>query len=68
MTGSADLAAVNESYDLGGVHYLVKPVGFDALGDVLRRLDLPWALLDVASRVVADEGRTEPPGVGRAGP
>lgn len=45
LTGSADLCAVNESHGLGVVHFLVKPVGFDALDDVLRRVELPWALL-----------------------
>lgn len=55
LTGSADIDVVNETYALGAVHYLVKPVGFDALGDVMRRLELPWALL---TRDLAPEIRT----------
>lgn len=45
LTGSADFDVVNETYELGAVHYLVKPIGFEALGDTLRRLELPWAVL-----------------------
>lgn len=44
LTGSSDLDVVDQAYDLGAVHYLVKPVGFDALDDVLHRLRLPWAV------------------------
>jgi len=46
LTGSAELDEVNRAYDLGIASYLVKPVGFDALADVLRALDRPWAILD----------------------
>lgn len=44
LTGSADFDVVNETYELGAVHYLVKPVGFAALGDTVRRLEVPWAV------------------------
>ena len=39
---------VSECHDLGAASYLVKPVGFAALSDVLRNLDLRWALLPAA--------------------
>lgn len=45
LTGSAELAEVDEAYELGIVSYLVKPVGFGALQDVLQQLGLPWAFL-----------------------
>ena len=45
LTGSAEMSAVTESHELGVASYLVKPVGFGALSDVIRRLDLRWALL-----------------------
>jgi CheY-like chemotaxis protein len=45
LTGSSELADVTESHDLGVASYLVKPVGFGALSDVIRRLELRWALL-----------------------
>lgn len=46
LTATAQHADIDEAYrSLGADSYLVKPVGFDALGDVLRRLPLRWALL-----------------------
>lgn len=45
LTGSAEMSAVTESHELGVASYLVKPVGFGALSDVIRRLDLRWGLL-----------------------
>jgi CheY-like chemotaxis protein len=45
LTGSAEMSDVTESHQLGVASYLVKPVGFGALSDVIRRLDLRWALL-----------------------
>lgn len=45
LTGSAELDEVDEAYELGLSSYLVKPVGFAALADVLRQADLPWAIL-----------------------
>lgn len=44
LTGSAEMGEVRECHDLGVMSYLVKPVGFSALSDVLRGLDLRWAL------------------------
>jgi CheY-like chemotaxis protein len=45
LTGSAEMSDVTESHELGVASYLVKPVGFGALSDVIRRLDLRWGLL-----------------------
>ncbi|MEW6475319.1 MAG: response regulator [Actinomycetota bacterium] len=45
LTGSAEMGDVTESHQLGVASYLVKPVGFGALSDVIRRLDLRWGLL-----------------------
>lgn len=45
LTGSAQLEDVDRAYELGIASYLVKPVGFAALSDVLRQLRLPWQLL-----------------------
>jgi response regulator of citrate/malate metabolism len=46
LTGSNELADVDHAYALGAHSYLVKPVAFEGLGDVIKRLGLPWALLD----------------------
>jgi CheY-like chemotaxis protein len=45
LTGSAEMDDVRECHNLGAASYLVKPVGFAALSDVLRSLELRWALL-----------------------
>lgn len=45
LTGSAAMDEVQECHTLGVESYLVKPVGFAALSDVLRGLDSPWAFL-----------------------
>lgn len=45
LSGSAELGEIDEAYALGISSYLVKPVGFAALLDVLRSLSLPWALV-----------------------
>lgn len=45
LTGSDELEHVDRAYALGAHSYLVKPVAFEALGDILRRVGLPWALL-----------------------
>ena len=45
LTGASDVNAISEAYSLGACSYLVKPVGFEALGEVIRGLDLTWAIL-----------------------
>jgi len=45
LTGSAELEDVDAAYELGILSYLVKPVGFEALQDVVRTLAQPWALV-----------------------
>jgi CheY-like chemotaxis protein len=46
LTATAKREDIEEAYErLGADSYLVKPVGFDALGDVLRGLPLSWALM-----------------------
>lgn len=45
LSGSAELTEVDEAYELGISSYLVKPVGYAALLDVLRSLDSPWAFV-----------------------
>jgi len=45
LTGSSDVDGISEAYALGVRSYLVKPIGFGALGEVVRGLDLRWAIL-----------------------
>jgi DNA-binding response OmpR family regulator len=44
LTGQDNLVDVQREYALSVSSYLIKPVGFDALTDVLKSLDRPWAL------------------------
>lgn len=45
LSGTSDLAHVDAAYSMGVVSYLVKPVGFVALRDIVHELGLPWVLL-----------------------
>ena len=45
LTSESAADSVTTAYGLGISGYLVKPVGFDALGQILRGLRLPWALV-----------------------
>jgi DNA-binding response OmpR family regulator len=56
LTAAADLTEVNEAYDLGIASYLVKPVGADAVAEIVRGLDMPWALLPPDAAATADPG------------
>lgn len=44
LAGDSDRDAIRAAYAAGATCYLVKPVGFSALADVLRGLEAPWAL------------------------
>jgi CheY-like chemotaxis protein len=44
MSGSTEDADIGAVHQLGASAYLVKPVAFEALLDVIRRLGMPWAL------------------------
>lgn len=45
LTGVSDVGSIRDAYDSGALSYLVKPVGFQALTDVLKGLQRPWLLL-----------------------
>lgn len=45
LTGVSDVDSIHDAYSSGAASYLVKPVAFDALADVIRGLQRPWALL-----------------------
>ena len=49
LTGSAEMEEMTECYALGVDSYLIKPVGFAALSDVLLGLDLQRAFLPASS-------------------
>jgi len=46
LTSSAETPDINRDYDLGANSYLVKPVSFDALLDMVKALGLYWLILN----------------------
>ena len=46
LTASEDPADIDHSFAAGANSYLIKPVGFEALLEVVRNLGLDWVLTD----------------------
>ena len=46
LTSSRESTDVNRAYDLGANSYLVKPVQFDALIEMLKNVDMYWLVLN----------------------
>lgn len=46
LTSSKESRDVNRAYDLGANSYLVKPVGFDSLLEMVESLGLYWLILN----------------------
>lgn len=46
LTSSREILDVNQSYELGVNSYLVKPIGFAALVEMLKTLNLYWLMLN----------------------
>jgi CheY-like chemotaxis protein len=46
LTSSREVSDLHAAYDLGANSYLVKPVGFDALLDMLKAVDHYWTALN----------------------
>ena len=53
LTSSRETSDVNQAYDLGVSSYLVKPVTFTALVDLLTQVDIYWLLLNQGPDVAA---------------
>lgn len=45
LTAMSDVDSIQDAYGSGAASYLVKPVAFEALADVIRGLQRPWVLL-----------------------
>ncbi|MBD2126738.1 response regulator [Microcoleus sp. ZQ-A2] len=46
LTSSREILDVNQAYELGVNSYLVKPIGFAALVEMLKTLNLYWLMLN----------------------
>jgi CheY-like chemotaxis protein len=54
LTSSNETSDINQAYDLGANSYLVKPVAFDNLEDLLRMISRYWMVLNQQPRVEND--------------
>lgn len=55
LTSSANGPDINRAYDLGANSYLVKPVSFDALLEMVRTLGAYWLILNEKPQVVDEQ-------------
>ncbi len=46
LTSSREMRDVNRAYDLGANSYLVKPVGFEGLLEMLKAIGMYWVILN----------------------
>lgn len=51
LTSSQEMGDINRAYDLGANSYLVKPVAFNALIEIVKMLDLYWITLNQAPTI-----------------
>lgn len=51
LTSSKEYADINHIYDLGGNAYMVKPVAFDNLVEIVKGLNLHWIILNEKPQV-----------------
>ncbi len=52
LTSSGETVDINTAYDLGANSYLVKPVGFDALFDMVKILQPYWLIMNEKPEVL----------------
>lgn len=54
LTASSESSDINRAYDLGANSYLVKPVTFDSLVQMVKTLNLYWLILNKSADVHSD--------------
>ncbi len=54
LTASCESSDINRAYDLGANSYLVKPVTFDALVEMVKTLNLYWLIFNKTAEVGND--------------
>lgn len=55
LTSSQENTDVNRAYDLGANSYLVKPLGLNALVDIVTTINMYWLLLNESPKVSTDK-------------
>lgn len=51
LTSSKEYADINQVYDLGANAYMVKPVAFDNLVEIVKTLNMHWLILNEKPQV-----------------
>jgi DNA-binding response OmpR family regulator len=51
LTSSREYADINNVYDLGANAYMVKPVAFDNLVDIVKTLNMHWLIFNEKPQV-----------------
>jgi len=54
LTASSESSDINRAYDLGANSYLVKPVTFDALVEMVKTLNLYWLIFNRSAEISND--------------
>jgi CheY-like chemotaxis protein len=57
LTSSSETTDVNRAYDLGANSYLVKPVGTDALVDLLKKIEIYWLMANTRPELDSEPNR-----------
>lgn len=57
LTSSKEFTDIDKAYEMGANSYLVKPVGFDSLVDMVRTLNQYWLVLSERPNVCQDGRR-----------
>lgn len=63
LTSSKETYDVNRAYELGANSYLVKPVGFEGLLELVKSIGMYWMILNKTPEVSADSSAALPPDV-----
>ncbi len=57
LTSSKVSADINRAYELGANSYLVKPVTFEGLADMVKALELYWMVFNQTPEIRSEHGR-----------
>jgi CheY-like chemotaxis protein len=62
LTSSRVSSDISRAYDLGANSYLVKPVGFEGLLELVKSIGMYWMILNKTPDVAAEPAPAAPPG------
>jgi CheY-like chemotaxis protein len=68
LTSSKESSDINRAYSLGANSYLVKPVGFEGLLDMVKTLGMYWMILNKGPELSTDQPRSKGTETGKVRP